>query len=429
MDRERINVLVIGGGGREHALAWKIARDSTRPEVFCAPGNAGTAEVGTNLDIPAGDIGKLAAWAKENRPNLTVVGPEAPLCDGLADRFAAEGLRVFGPVRAAAQLEGSKRFAKDVMKSAGVPTAAYGEFTSAAGAKAYIRQCGAPIVVKADGLAAGKGVTVAETVEQAEAAVDESLVKNAFGEAGRTVVVEECLRGEEASILALVDGERIVMLASSQDHKRVFDGDAGPNTGGMGAYSPAPVVTDRLWPVIREQVFERTLRELRRRGITYQGVLYAGLMMTPDGPKVLEFNCRFGDPETQAILPRWDGDLLPALQACVDGALHDQLVRWKPEPCVCVVMAAGGYPGAYAKADAIDGLEKAAGMKDVVVFHAGTRLDGRRVVTAGGRVLGVTALGEDLRSAVRRAYEACDAIRFEGAHYRRDIARRALEKT
>jgi len=419
---------VVGSGGREHALAWKLAHDSSRPEIFCAPGNAGTALVGTNVNISATDIAGLLAWANEHRPALTVVGPEAPLCEGIADRFAEAGFKVFGPCRAAAQLEGSKAFAKDVMQAAGVPTAAFARFEDAAAAKAYLRRQGAPIVVKADGLAAGKGVTVATTVEQAEAAVDEALVQKAFGDAGRSVVIEECLVGEEASILALVDGERIVMLASSQDHKRVFDRDEGPNTGGMGAYSPAPVVTDDLWPMIREQVFARTLAELKRRGITFRGVLYAGLMMTAAGPKVLEFNCRFGDPETQAILPRWDGDLLPALEACAEGRLEERLVRWKREACVCVVMAAGGYPGSYAKGDEISGLDAAGRLQDVVVFHAGTKLDGGRVVTTGGRVLGVTALGADLRSAVRRAYEACGVIRFDRAHFRKDIAARAFPR-
>ena len=421
-----MKILVVGGGGREHALAWKLANDSARPEIFCAPGNAGTAALGTNLDISATDVDKLLAWAKANKPALTVIGPEAPLCDGVADRFATEGLKVFGPCRAAARLEGSKVFAKEIMMAAGVPTAKFARFSNAAEAKAYIRKEGAPIVVKADGLAAGKGVTVAATVEQAEAAVDEALVQKAFGDAGATVVVEECLQGEEASILALIDGRNIVMLASSQDHKRIFDGDEGPNTGGMGAYSPAPVVKEDLWPVIREQVFERTLRELNKRGIDYRGVLYAGLMMTKAGPKVLEFNCRFGDPETQAILPRWDGDLLPALEACADGALGEGMVRWKPEACVCVVMAAGGYPGSYGKGDAIDGLADAAAMKDVVVFHAGTKLAGGKVVTAGGRVLGVTALGRDLRAAVDNAYKAVGKIKFAKAHWRKDIARRAL---
>jgi phosphoribosylamine--glycine ligase len=421
-----MKILVVGSGGREHALAWKLANDSARPEVFCAPGNPGTAAVGTNLAIAANDIDGLLAWAKANKPALTVVGPEAPLCDGITDRFNAAGLKVFGPCKAAARLEGSKVFAKDVMIAAGVPTAKFARFSSAAEAKAYIRKEGAPIVVKADGLAAGKGVTVAATVEQAEAAVDEALVQKAFGDAGATVVVEECLQGEEASILALIDGKNIVMLASAQDHKRVFDGDQGPNTGGMGAYSPAPVVKESLWPVIRAQVFEPTLVELRKHGIDYRGVLYAGLMMTKAGPKVLEFNCRFGDPETQAILPRWDGDLFPALEACADGRLSEKMVRWKPDHCVCIVMAAGGYPGSYGKGDIIEGLAEAAALKDAVVFHAGTKSAGGNVVTAGGRVLGVTALGRDLRAAVAAAYKAVGKIKFAKAHWRKDIAARGM---
>ena len=422
-----MKILVVGGGGREHALAWKLANDSVRPEIVCAPGNAGTAGLGTNLDIAATDVDKLLAWAKANKPALTVVGPEAPLCDGLTDRFQAAGLKVFGPSQAAARLEGSKVFAKEVMVAAGVPTAKFARFSSAAEAKAYIRKEGAPIVIKADGLAAGKGVTVAATVEQAEAAVDEALVQKAFGDAGATVVVEECLQGEEASILALIDGRNIVMLASSQDHKRIFDKDEGPNTGGMGAYSPAPVVKENLWPIIRAQVFEPTLIELNKRGIDYRGVLYAGLMMTKTGPKVLEFNCRFGDPETQAILPRWDGDLFSALEACADGRLDEKMVRWKSEHCVCIVMAAGGYPGNYKKGDVIEGLAEAGALKDAVVFHAGTKMAGGNVVTAGGRVLGVTALGRDLRAAVARAYEAAGKIRFAKAHFRHDIAARALK--
>ncbi len=422
-----MKTLVIGSGGREHALAWKLARDSRHPQVFCAPGNAGTAELGTNVPIPAANVEDLLTWARENRPEFTVVGPEAPLCAGIVDRFRADGFRIFGPTQAAAQLEGSKVFAKEVMTAAGVPTAAAADFTDAEKALAYIRKLGAPIVVKADGLAAGKGVTVCASIEQAEDAVEEAMVRKAFGDAGQKVIIEECLQGEEASILALIDGRHIVLLASSQDHKRVFDNDRGPNTGGMGAYSPAPVVSDRWWPVIREQVFERTLSELNRRGIRYQGVLYAGIMMTKDGPKVLEFNCRFGDPETQAILPRWDGDILPALEACAEGRLDENLVRWKREACACVVMAAGGYPGDYRKGDAIEGLMDAEALPDVVVFHAGTKLSGGNVVTAGGRVLGVTALGADLKRAVERAYEAAGKISFKDAHYRRDIAARALK--
>ena len=421
-----MRVLVVGGGGREHALTWKLVNDSAAPEVFCAPGNAGTAAIATNLDIGAEDIEALLAWARTERPDLTVVGPEAPLCAGIADRFEAEGLPVFGPSAAAAQLEGSKLFSKDVMAAGGVPTAEARRFADADAAIAFVREQGAPIVVKADGLAAGKGVFVCATVEEAEQAVRTVLVERAFGDSGNELVVEECLVGEETSILALVDGEHVVMLASSQDHKRVRDGDEGPNTGGMGAYSPAPVVTDDLWSVIREQVFDRTLAELKRRGITYKGTLYAGLMITDAGPKVLEFNCRFGDPETQAILPRIAGDLLPALVACTNGTLSDDMLAWRPEACVCVVMASGGYPGAYEKGKAISGLQNAAALADVVVFHAGTKAQDGEVVTSGGRVLGVTGLGDGIRAAVDRTYEAVGRIGFDQAQYRKDIAARAL---
>jgi phosphoribosylamine--glycine ligase len=422
----QMKILVVGGGGREHTLAWKLSNDSSKPEVFCAPGNAGTVQCATNLDIGAEDLDGLVAWAKENRPELTVVGPEAPLCAGLTDILEAEGLRVFGPSKAAAQMEGSKVFAKDVMLAAGVPTGKSATFTDAAEAKAYVRAEGAPIVVKAEGLAAGKGVTVCMEVAEAEAAIDEALVGKAFGQAGECILIEECLMGEEASILALIDGEHVVMLASSQDHKRALDNDEGPNTGGMGAYSPAPIVTDDLWPWIREEVFERTLAELKRRGIVFKGVLYAGLMMTEAGPKVLEFNVRFGDPETQVILPRMAGDLLPAFEACVDGTLSDALIQWRDEHCVTIVMASGGYPGSYDKGKEITGLAVADAMEGVTVFHAGTRLDGESVVTSGGRVLGVTARGANLQAAVDRAYEAVAAIHFEGAQNRTDIAAKAL---
>ncbi len=427
MAEQTMKILVIGSGGREHALVWKLASDSRRPVVYCAPGNAGTAALAKNLDLAATDVDGLLAWALENRPDLTVVGPEAPLCEGLVDRFQAKGLKVFGPSRAAAQLEGSKAFSKEVMVSAGVPTAKAETFDSAEDALAYVRGQAFPLVVKADGLAAGKGVVICQTLQEAETAIDEILVKGVFGAAGRSVLIEEYLEGEEASILALVDGREIVMLASAQDHKRIFDNDQGPNTGGMGAYSPAPVVKRDLWPLIREQVFERTLAELRRRGIEYKGVLYAGLMMTPKGPKVLEFNCRFGDPETQAILPRLAGDLIPALEACVNGTLHERMAQWKPEACVCVVMAAEGYPGPYAKGRVISGLEEAGRLRDVVVFHAGTQADQEgRVAVSGGRVLGVTALGRDLSAAVARAYQAVGQIAFEGAQFRKDIGARAL---
>jgi len=421
-----MKVLVVGSGGREHALVWKLAGDRCRPHVFCAPGNAGTDGPATNVAIGAEDLDGLLAWARENRPDLTVVGPEAPLCAGIADRFDAAGLRVFGPSQAAARLEGSKVFAKDVMTAGGVPTARARVFTDAAEAREYARAAGAPVVVKADGLAAGKGVLVCPSVEEAERAIGLIMVEKAFGAAGERVLVEDSLAGEEASILALTDGETVVMLASSQDHKRALDGDAGPNTGGMGAYSPAPVITDALWPVIREEVFGRTLAELKKRGISYRGVLYAGLMLTGDGPRVLEFNCRFGDPETQAILPRIGGDLIPVLEACAQGTLAEDTIEWRPEACVCVVMASGGYPGSYEKGKVIHGLAEANGGDGVVVFHAGTRRQGDEVVTAGGRVLGVTALGDDLPAAVERTYRAVSAIDFDGAQYRTDIAARAL---
>lgn len=423
-----MKVLLIGGGGREHALAWKLANDSGRPEIFCAPGNAGTEALGENLPIGAEDIDKLVKWAVANRPDLTVVGPEAPLCAGITDRLAAEGLSVFGPSQAAAGIEGSKLFAKEIMQAGGVPTADARRFDNVSEARSYVAMRGAPIVIKADGLAAGKGVYVCASVEEAEAAIDDILVKRIFGDAGSNLIVEDCMEGEEASILALVDGRNIVMLASSQDHKRVFNADRGPNTGGMGAYSPAPVITDDLWPVIRTQVFERTLAELNKRGITYKGVLYAGLMLTREGPSVLEFNCRFGDPETQAILPRIEGDLLPALQACVDGNLSEEMIRWRPESCVCVVMASGGYPGSYEKGKEVLGLEKAEAREGVIVFHAGTAKAGGTTVTSGGRVLGVTALGEDLSLAVRSAYMAISNLEFDQAQYRTDIGQKALTR-
>ncbi len=415
-------ILIIGSGGREHALAWKIAADSSCPEVFCAPGNAGTASVATNLDLAATDLDGIATWANEHRPDLTVIGPEAPLCAGLTDRLEALGLKVFGPNQAAAQMEGSKIFAKEIMREAGVPTAASSAFTNADEAKNYVREQGAPIVIKADGLAAGKGVTVCQTIEQAESAIDEALVDNVFGAAGSQVLIEEFLDGEEASILALVDGENIVLLASSQDHKRIGEGDTGPNTGGMGAYSPAPVVTENLWPEIRATVFENTVAALRQRGITFRGVLYAGLMLTKKGLRVLEFNTRFGDPECQAILMRWDGDILPALTATAEGRLDASMVKWKKNPSVCVVVAAANYPGTPKTGDEITGLEQ---VKDAVVFHAGTKLAGGRVVTAGGRVLGVTSDGSDLSDALRKAYAAIDRIHFEGMQFRRDIGWRA----
>jgi phosphoribosylamine---glycine ligase len=423
-----MKILVVGNGGREHTLAWKLANDSRKPAIFCAPGNAGTAALGTNVEIGATDLEAIKDWCLVNRPDLVVIGPEAPLCAGLTDLLEAEGLRVFGPNRAAAQLEGSKQFAKEVMKAGGVPTSAYETFTDVDAACAYVAERGAPIVVKADGLAAGKGVTVAETVAQAQAAIKDALEGNAFGDAGSRVVIEDFLEGEEASILALVDGEHVVMLASSQDHKRAYDHDEGPNTGGMGAYSPASIVTDAVLEKVKNEVYARTLAELKRRGITFKGVLYAGLMIDQGQPRVVEFNCRFGDPETQAVLMRWDGDMIPAIEAVIDGTLREDMISYKAEHSVCIVMSAGGYPGRYATGDEIQNLEKAGAVEETVVFHAGTALKGNKVVTAGGRVLGVTSLGKDLPDALSRAYIAVETISFNEAYYRKDIAHREMKR-
>jgi phosphoribosylamine--glycine ligase len=423
-----MKVLVVGSGGREHALIWKLAQDSARPVLFCAPGNAGTAELATNVAIGADDISALVTWSVEHRPDLVVVGPEVPLCAGLADALAAKGIRVFGPSRAAAQLEGSKVFAKEVMVAAGVPCAQSSTFADARPALDFINDIGVPIVIKAEGLAAGKGVTVCFTREEAERAVNEALVDQVFGAAGQRILVEEFLEGEEVSVLALTDGEQVVLLASAQDHKRVFDGDKGPNTGGMGTYSPAPVLEEAQLPMIEREVFGRILTELKKRGMTYKGVLFAGLMMTAKGPMVLEYNCRFGDPETQVILPRIKGDLIPALQACIDGTLAPGMIQYKREACVCVVMAAGGYPGPYQKGRKIGGLKAAGGLPGTMVFHAGTQARDGEVLTAGGRVLGVTALGEGLKAAVDRAYAAVGKISFEGALFRSDIAAKAFRK-
>ena len=420
-------ILVVGSGGREHALAWRLSRDVPSPELFCAPGNAGTAAIARNLPFAATDIPAITAWCAENRPDLVVVGPEAPLCAGLADALSAAGVKVFGPCAAAARMEGSKTFAKEIMNAAGVPTARSAAFTSPAEARAALPSFGLPVVIKADGLAAGKGVIIAQTAREAEEAIDSMLVDNAFGEAGAEVLVEEFLEGEEASILALVDGERAVLLPSSQDHKRVGDGDTGPNTGGMGAYSPAPVVTPEMLPRIRDTVILPVVRELAKRGIVYKGVLYAGLMIGPKGVNVLEFNARFGDPETEAVLMRIEGDFAAALEACADGTLSEDLVKVSPEPAATVIVASKGYPGPYEKGKAVSGLEDAAAVPGAVVFHCGTALDAAgATVTAGGRVLSVSARGADLRQAVDRAYAAVGKISFDGAFHRSDIAHRAF---
>jgi phosphoribosylamine--glycine ligase len=424
MQLEPMDVLVIGGGGREHALVWKLRQSPQVRRVFAAPGNPGMAGV-ERLSLSTLD--ELAEFAVRERIGLTVVGPEAPLCDGIVDLFRARGLRIFGPDRNAAQLEGSKAYAKDFMARHGIPTAASATFTDGAAAAAYVRAQGAPIVVKADGLAAGKGVVVAATVDEALAAVTDCFA-GAFGDAGRTVVVEECLVGEEASILAITDGDTILPLASAQDHKRIGDGDTGPNTGGMGAYSPAPVVTPELWAVIQHEVLDRFLAGCRADRLDYRGVIYAGVMVTAGGPKILEFNVRFGDPETQPILMRLDNDLAEVLAAAADRRLGEVTLHWADDAAVCVVMAAQGYPGAYPKGAVITGIPEAEKL-GAAVFHAGTALNpAGQTVTAGGRVLGVTARGATIHDAVVKAYAAVACIHWDGAQYRRDIAARALNR-
>ncbi len=425
-----MKILIIGGGGREHALAWKAAQSPKVEKVFVAPGNAGTAREKKceNIAVQAEDVDGLLKFAQQNKIELTIVGPEAPLVLGVVDRFRAAGLRCFGPTKAAAQLEGSKAFTKDFLARHQIPTAAYGNFTDVGQAEAFIKKMGAPIVVKADGLAAGKGVIIAQTVDEAIAAVRDMLAGNPFGEAGHRVVVEEFLEGEEASFIVMVDGEHILPLATSQDHKRVGDGDTGPNTGGMGAYSPAPVVTPALHARVMREVIEPTVRGMKAEGHPYTGFLYAGLMIGRDGvPKVLEYNCRFGDPETQPVMLRLQSDLVELVEAALDGRLNKTEAKWDSRPALGVVMAAGGYPGAYKKGDAISGLP-ATDASDAKVFHAGTALKDGHVVTSGGRVLCVTALGATVGAAQKRAYEVVRQITWTGAQYRTDIGYRAIAR-
>lgn len=427
---EFMKVLVIGSGGREHALAWKLSQSSKQPAVFVAPGNPGTAgEPGiSNVDIKVEDIEGLVAFARDNAIDLTVVGPEVPLVMGVVDAFNEAGLRCFGPNKAAAELEASKSFTKDFLARHQIPTAAYKVFTEIDAAKAYIREQGAPIVVKADGLAAGKGVIVAQTETQAMEAVEDMLSGNKFGEAGHRVVIEEFMRGEEASFIVMVDGEHILPLATSQDHKARDNGDKGPNTGGMGAYSPAPVVTDSVYQRIMQEVIEPTVKGMAADGRPYVGFLYAGLMIDDSGaPKVVEYNCRFGDPETQPILMRMNADLLELCEAALDGRLDQMSTDWDQRAAVGVVMAAGGYPEAYRKGDVISGLDKAES-KGSKVFHAGTAQQGDSIVTAGGRVLCVTALGDTVAEAQAKAYEALQEISWNDAYFRTDIAHRAIAR-
>jgi phosphoribosylamine--glycine ligase len=422
-----MNILLLGSGGREHALAWKIAASPLTDKLICAPGNAGIARECELAPLDIADHAAVIAFCKARKIDLVVVGPEAPLCAGIVDDFAAAGIKAFGPSKFAAQLEGSKGFTKDLCKANNIPTGAYERFTAPAPAKAYIRAQGAPIVVKADGLAAGKGVVVAMSVAEAEAAVD-MMFAGGLGEAGTEVVVEEFLAGEEASFFALCDGETAVPFGSAQDHKRVFDGDEGPNTGGMGAYSPAPVMTPEMSQRAMDEIVLPTVRAMKAMGSPYKGVLYAGLMITTDGPKLIEYNVRFGDPECQVLMLRLMSDLVPALLASCDGMLKNFDLRWYPDAALTVVMAAKGYPGNYSKGTPIEGLDAAAEVEGVEIFHAGTRAEGSRILANGGRVLNVSALGKTVGEAQARAYAAIDLIKWGDGFCRRDIGFRAVER-
>ena len=421
-----MRVLIVGSGGREHALAWAIAASPLTDALYCAPGNPGIAEEATCAPVEATDIRGLLDLCRRERIDFVVVGPEAPLALGLVDRLEAAGIAAFGPSAEAAALEASKGFTKDLCARHGIPTAAYRRFRDAAAAKAYVRERGAPIVVKADGLAAGKGVTVAMTLAEAEDAIDGALTEQRFGAAGAELVIEEFLAGEEASFFALVDGAHALPLGSAQDHKRAFDGDTGPNTGGMGAYSPAPCLTPEIEAQVMAQIVAPTVAAMAAEGRPYKGVLYAGLMLTAAGPKLIEYNCRFGDPEAQVLLPRLRSDLLPALAASRDGVLKNFDLRWHEEAALCVVLAAKGYPGAYEKGSAIGGLDRLVGDASVLVFHAGTKRAGDRLVADGGRVLDVVGLGATVAEAQARAYAAIDRIDFPGGFWRRDIGWRAV---
>ncbi|MBI4746368.1 MAG: phosphoribosylamine--glycine ligase [Deltaproteobacteria bacterium] len=425
-----MKVLVVGSGGREHALVWKIANSSRftthGSRIFCAPGNAGIAQIAECVDIKAEDISGLLEFAKKEGIDLTVVGPEGPLTLGIVDDFEKAGLRIFGASKRAAEIEWSKAFSKSLMKKYAIPTAGYEVFTDRERAVSYLKEKGAPIVVKASGLAAGKGVIVATTLNEAVSAVDLIMRDKAFGPAGDELIIEEFLEGEEVSLLAFTDGKTVLPMPSAQDHKRVFDNDEGPNTGGMGVYSPAPVLTKALLDTVMKEIMIPAVKGMASEGRPYKGILYAGLIITGNGPKVLEFNARFGDPETQPLMMRMKTDILEVMEAVIDERLYGIKIEWDDRASVCVVMAAGGYPGDYRKGDEIIGLDDAAGMDEVTVFHAGTALKDSKIVTNGGRVLGVTASGSDIREAVKEAYRAVSKITWNGVHYRKDIGRRAI---
>ncbi len=436
-----MKILVIGSGGREHALVWKLRQSPRVRQIYCAPGNAGIGELAELVPLAPDDVAGLLRFATTEKIDLTVVGPEVSLSLGIVDQFKAHGLRIFGPVQQAAQLEVSKAFAKQLMQEQGVPTAAFATFTDPVAARTYVDQIGAPIVIKADGLAAGKGVLICHTVQDAHQAIDDIMRARAFGTAGDRVVIEEFLEGEEASFLAFTDGTTVLPLASAQDHKRIFDNEQGPNTGGMGAYSPAPVVTPALVDRIVNEIMLPTIQGLKRRGITYKGILYAGLMIRDTSVKVIEFNARFGDPECQPLMVRLQSDLVEVMEAVIDERLGEITLTWDPRPAVCVVLAAEGYPGKYETGKPIRGLESLHDWRDGVVFHSGTATDTvvvtkrgqataavNLLVTKGGRVLGVTALGDDIRAAIATAYQAVTKISWPGMHYRRDIGQRALDR-
>jgi phosphoribosylamine--glycine ligase len=422
-----MNILLLGSGGREHALAWAISASPLADKVYCAPGNAGIAQVAECVALDIGDHKAVIAFAREHKIDLVVVGPEGPLCAGIVDDLEAAGIKAFGPTKWAARLEGSKGFTKDLCKANSIPTAAYQRFKQAAAAKDYVRKQGAPIVVKADGLAAGKGVVVAETVADAEAAID-MMFGGGLGDKAWEIVIEECLVGEEASFFALCDGETAIPLASAQDHKRVFDGDKGPNTGGMGAYSPAPVMTDDITKRTMDEIINPTMRAMKAMGAPFKGVLFAGLMITTKGPQLIEYNTRFGDPECQVLMLRLMSDLLPALMAARDGQLKNFDLRWYPHAALTVVMAANGYPGAYDKGSEIGGLAEAAALDDVEIFHAGTKSQNGKILANGGRVLNVCGTGATIRDAQARAYAAVDKIKWPGGFCRRDIGWRAIAR-
>lgn len=423
-----MKILVIGSGGREHALVWKIAQSPAVKKIYCAPGNAGIAQQAECLPLAAEDGPSIIAWAEKEKIDLTVVGPEAPLTVGIVDAFEARGLRIFGANQQAAEIEGSKALAKFFMKKYGIPSGDFQVFNDYGAAVRYVKKTGAPLVVKADGLAAGKGVILCPAVAEAIAALDLIMVQKAFGAAGRQVVVEEFLQGEEASFLAFTDGETVLPLPTSQDHKPIFDHDQGPNTGGMGAYSPAPVVSEKVHRQVMEQIMIPTVKGLAKEGRKYRGVLYAGLMIQDDKAKVLEFNARFGDPEAQPLLMRMKSDLVPVLEATIDGNLSNLKVEWEEGATVCVVMASQGYPGSYEKGKVISGLEEVARIPGAFVFHAGTALKDAKIVTSGGRVLGVTAIGNAIGEAIGLAYKAVEKISWSGVYYRKDIGQKSLKK-